>query len=390
MRVLHLYSNYKWTGPAELALLLAKGLVGGELPSGEPLEPAFAIAGFVPSGTEPALARRAAQLELPLRNGLELRRHFHPASFMRDAKRLAEWIDAGQVDLLHCHQPGDHLVAALAVGLASRRAPIVRSLWEGAAPKLTPRARLAYGRTALVTAPFASLVEPLRAVFDLPAQRVRSMAPPIAPEFWAPADSCTARAALRAELGIGAQAPLVGIAARIQRRRRWDLLWRVFRHVTERVEGAHLAVLGRPDEGVFDEVCARPLAALGVRDRVHFLGYRRDAGYRDALRALDVFVFLVPGSDATCRAVREAMAVGVACLTTDLGHLGTIVGNGRTGLVRPARADALAGAVVELLRVPDLRRRLGAAAREHAASAWAPGVAAEQALAAYGCAESFQ
>ena len=72
------------------------------------------------------------------------------------------------------------------------------------------------------------------------------------------------------------------------------------------------------------------------------------------LRASDVFTFLVPGSDGTCRALLEAAACGIPAVTRR-GALPEIVLHGETGLV------------VERTRRPG--GGLGRAARGRAAAA---------------------
>jgi glycosyltransferase involved in cell wall biosynthesis len=62
----------------------------------------------------------------------------------------------------------------------------------------------------------------------------------------------------------------------------------------------------------------------------------------------------------------EALACGVPTVATGVGGLAEIVEDGRTGLLRPVDADALAHAVVEVLTDSELRARMGLAAREDA------------------------
>lgn len=368
MRVLHLFANHKWTGPAELALQQVRALN-----ESGPARAELALAGHHDPARPHAMARRAAALGLPLREGLALRRHFHLPSLWRDARELARWIDSGTVDLLHCHQGGDHLVAALARRLANRRPPLVRSFWEAEPPGRGPRTWLAFRDTDMVLAPFLALAAALGRRLRPPPGRLRVMAPILGePPGYAVDQVARQRQALRAELDLDPGAFLIGLTARIQPRRRWTLAWDTIARLARRHPRLHLCVLGRPDEGAFERLCRQPLAERGLTHRVHFLGYREGGAYFDTLAAFDAFLFLVPGSDATCRALREAMAMGLPAVTTDLGHLPAIVRDGETGLVRTPEPDALSQALDALHGDALLRERLGRAARSHARHYWSP------------------
>lgn len=383
MKVLHLYANHKWTGPADLALQLAQRLhaSGESAKSGLQLE--FAMAGFVHAGMEHAMRARAAELGLPVREGLQLRRHFHLPSLLADAATLAQWITRDGIRLLHCHQSGDHLLAAMARSL-SKPIPIVRSYWEAKVSLAWPRQAQAFAATASVLTPFPELVEPLADRYSLARSRVLIQEPVLEiPDTVGSEERARARSDLLGELSLGKETRLCGITARIQARRRWDLLWDLVQEMSREDPHFHLVVLGRPDEGVFEEICERPLRERGASERVHFLGYRRGEAYRQALLALEVFFFLVPGSDPTCRALREAMALGLPAVTSDLGHLRSIVEEGVTGLCRPARVDELAPALRQLLGRPEQARRMGEAAARRARERWAGEAQVAQTLALY-------
>lgn len=371
MRVLHLYANHKWTGPADLALESVRGLVA------QGHDATLALAGFVHPGMEHAMRARAEAAGIPTIEGLQLRRHLHLRSFWRDARILRSWLDAGDFDLVHTHQDGDHFVAALARARARRFVPIVRSLWDGVAPPPSIRRRFAMRRSDALTLPVAGAEAEIEALYGIPRVRQRIVAGPLGSgALAAPGGEARtrARAALRAELGLADEHRLIGITARIQARRRWDLLWDLCAELPADVQ---VCVLGRPDAGVFEELCSGPLRARGLEQRVHFLGYRQGDAYFEALRGLDAFTFLVPGSDATCRALREAMACALPVVVTDSGLLPRLVDSGTTGRVCPADARALAAALTQLLEDRSDWRALGEAARQHALESWAaPRIAA--------------
>jgi len=348
VRVLHLLANHKWTGAAEPALQVLRRLHGSPLPSGGACEVRLAVAGFVHAGMEHAVRERAESLGIPTLEGLSLRKHVRPVSLVSDAYRLRELAEEEGFDLLHCHLPADHLTAALAVSAFGLRLPIVRSDWEIRPPSFGPRNHFSFEVTAGLHCWLEERARVLERRFSFPPARVAVLPPPLDPTL----PSLAGRpegGAFRERFGIPPEAPLLGITARIQRRRRWPLLFEAFARIRERLEGARLCVLGRPDEGVFEELCRRPLAAAGLLPYVHFPGYLRGADYAAALRAFDLFLFLVPGSDPTCRALREAMLFGLPVLCTDAGSLPALVEDGRTGRVVPPSPEALAGAALDLL-----------------------------------------
>jgi glycosyltransferase involved in cell wall biosynthesis len=84
---------------------------------------------------------------------------------------------------------------------------------------------------------------------------------------------------------------------------------------------------------------------------------------------------------------REAMAYGRPVVASAVGGLADAVEDEISGLVvPPGDAGALRAAIERLLDDPDLRRRLGATAREQAREHWSWDAATQAALAAYAAA----
>jgi glycosyltransferase involved in cell wall biosynthesis len=115
---------------------------------------------------------------------------------------------------------------------------------------------------------------------------------------------------------------------------------------------------------------------------VVFAGYRA-GDYADVLRSIDVFTFLVPGSDGSCRALLEAAACGIPAVTTRRGALAEIVVDGETGLLADETPASLAAAWQALLDDPSRRTAMGAAASKRAEQCFAPERFAEIALRLY-------
>ena len=77
-------------------------------------------------------------------------------------------------------------------------------------------------------------------------------------------------------------------------------------------------------------------------------------------------MFLVPGSDGTCRAAREIMAMGKPLVVADRGMLREIVNHERDGLVCDGSVEPLYQALTCLYEDRRARRRMGRTARETA------------------------
>jgi glycosyltransferase involved in cell wall biosynthesis len=72
--------------------------------------------------------------------------------------------------------------------------------------------------------------------------------------------------------------------------------------------------------------------------------------------------------DGDAASVREALALGVPVVASDVGGTKDAVVHGQTALLAPDRdPEALADCVVRILRDGELRQRLSAAARDYAA-----------------------
>jgi glycosyltransferase involved in cell wall biosynthesis len=174
---------------------------------------------------------------------------------------------------------------------------------------------------------------------------------------------------LRAQLGLADDSPIIGVVARVQRQRRFDLLLAAMQRLSKTHPKARLLVLGRGTH--LDELARQPARELGLGDRVLLAGYhRRD--YPQLLRAMDLLTFLVPGSDGGCRAVLEAAACGVPAVASRRGALPELVLDGESGLLVDEDADSLALGWQRLLDDEKERERLGAGALRRARRLFRP------------------
>jgi glycosyltransferase involved in cell wall biosynthesis len=359
-RILQLSSDWKWTGPAEPMLALA----GALRESGAALWLACPPS---PLGVERSLAGEAAARGLAPALALARGRAARPFADRPDVRRLRAFLDDHDVEVVHCWHTRDHLLALRAARARRRagRTAVVRSWRAGEGLPRAPWSRWLLGTGV------DGLLVPSPALAEAEARPGRAR--PVAGHFGAvdlarfapaPCDS-----EVRRSLGLAPDARVLGVVARVQRHRRFDLVLSAAARLFARLPQARLVIVGRGTHR--EELAERPAAALGIADRVVFAGYR-DADYPAVLRALDLLTFLVPGSDGTCRAVLEAAACGIPAVTSRRGALAEIVVPGETGLLADEEPDALAAAWEALLRDEPRRRALGAGARRRAEALFTP------------------
>jgi glycosyltransferase involved in cell wall biosynthesis len=166
--------------------------------------------------------------------------------------------------------------------------------------------------------------------------------------------------ALRGEYGVPSSAPLLGVVARLEPEKGHRHLIEAMPAILRAVPEAWLAVIG---EGSEADALRAQTAALGSRvaARVLFTGRRDDVS---ALTA-DLTLAVLPSlREAQGISLLEAMARGVPVVASEIGGIPEVVTDGVDGrLVPPGDPAALADAIVELVRDPALRHRLGEAGR---------------------------
>ncbi|MGH7803387.1 MAG: glycosyltransferase family 4 protein [Candidatus Binatia bacterium] len=153
--------------------------------------------------------------------------------------------------------------------------------------------------------------------------------------------------AFRRELGIPAEAPLVGIIGRLVPVKNHALFLEAAARVRRERPDAHFVVVG--DGELREELEAR-IPALRLRDHVTIVGWRRNLStiYSD----LDVLV-LTSVNEGTPLTVIEALTAGVPVVATAVGGVPDLLEHGRLGrLVPPGDATAVAAAIVDTLREP--------------------------------------
>ena len=165
-----------------------------------------------------------------------------------------------------------------------------------------------------------------------------------------------ARAAVRRELGLAPETPLIGLAARYSPQKDPMNFLRAAALLKDRLPDARFVICGtQTDPSNLELVGA--VEGLGLRGRCLLLGPRADMP-----RLMAAFDLLAQSSvtEAFPLTLCEAMACGVPCAATDVGDSATILGkSGR--IVPPRDPKALADACADLLGLSSEARALSGA-----------------------------
>lgn len=179
----------------------------------------------------------------------------------------------------------------------------------------------------------------------------------------------TERAAARDRLGLPVDAPVVASVSRLVPRKGMDVLIEAVHRLRASYPDVVLAIAGSGRDGQRLVAQARRLGAP-----VRFLGLVSEEDKRALLASADVFAmacrnrWLGLEQEGFGIVFLEAAASGTPQVAGESGGAADAVDDGVTGIVvrRPGDAGAVAGALRKLLADPDLRLRMGHAARERA------------------------
>jgi glycosyltransferase involved in cell wall biosynthesis len=194
----------------------------------------------------------------------------------------------------------------------------------------------------------------------LPARRVVCIHNGIDPERF---QRRSQRSEARAQLGLPVTNDLlIGAVGRLDAEKGFADLLQAAALLVPDFPGVRIAIAG---DGPLQQPLREQALRLGLSERVHWLGFRRDV--QTVYDALDIFV-LPSLCEALGYACLEAMATELPAVASRVGGLSEVVVPGSTGLLVPPRnPPALAAALRTLLDSEELRRRMGHAGRQRVA-----------------------
>jgi glycosyltransferase involved in cell wall biosynthesis/predicted metal-dependent phosphoesterase TrpH len=302
-------------------------------------------------GTDPNVDRRlpaVTEIDIPYYGGLQVGVPSLPV--------VVEALAEGRYDLVHLSTPGP---AGVAAGLVARimDLPLIgsyhtelatyaglRSGDERLGAAIAAGLGMFYAQCLTVLSPGRAADASLRGL-GVGADRIRRWDRGVELASFAPGR--TVPDAFVGEVN-------VLYAGRLTREKGADLLADAFLAARERDPRLHLVLAGGGPE---EEMLRARLGADAT-----FLGWLQEEELARAYASADMFLF-ASRTDTFGQVILEAQASGLPVVAVAEGGPAGLIEDGRTGLLRPAEAGALASAVLELAADPARRRQLAAAAQ---------------------------
>lgn len=360
MKILHLFSEWKWTGPSEPILNLCKEL---EKRGNEVIlayrKPPFPV--------EDSLEKRIREKKARAIDFFHLNRPIKLYSFssirdnISDIINLTDYIRKEKFDIINVHQSHDHILGGISARRCNSSVLIIRTdhKRDSIEPGIGNRFLISRYTDGIITFSEIGRIKNLKN-FGIPEERVAKINPALDLDKYRFSKGFKD---MRPVFGIKDDEVIIGMVARFQKYRRTEIFLKAFKSIINEFPKVKLLLVGRSSQ--MNESVIKPMKRLGIEPWVILAGYRTD-DYLDTLACMDIFVFLMPGSDGTARALREAMAMGKPSVVADRGILSELVENGVSGFVVRDEPESLTSATLTLLRNRELMKSMGRAAYEKA------------------------
>jgi len=167
--------------------------------------------------------------------------------------------------------------------------------------------------------------------------------------------------AKKSELGLPPDAPVVGMVGRLVREKGYIEFLEAMQIVLAEMPDVRAICMGVQAPEKPDALLPSIIDEYGLADRVKFLGFRLDMP--ELYSVMDLLV-LPSRREGFPRAPMEASAMGVPVVATNIRGCREAVVDGENGLLVPVRdSQALAQAILQLLKNPELAQLMGCRGR---------------------------
>ena len=162
-------------------------------------------------------------------------------------------------------------------------------------------------------------------------------------------------AAIKAQLGINPQDPVVGTVSSLTKNKGHVHLFQAASLISNFCPSARFLIVG---DGILREELEEQIKDLNLGSHLILTGKRKNIP--DLLSVMDIFVLPSCSREGLSISIIESMAAGKPVVATDVGGIPEAVEDGETGLLVPPRnPGALANAIIELLQNPGKAKAMG-------------------------------
>jgi glycosyltransferase involved in cell wall biosynthesis len=354
MKVLQLFSDWKWTGPAEPVLSLCETLPA------EGIDVTIAYRKTPIDFPERTVEKEVKARGLKLFDGFKLNRYFSPKDWLFDMKAVQSYVFKEKIDIIHTNLGHDHFTALLSIALSRKKPLIVRTDHKRDGTPYSYFMGWAFGKTDGLVAYGKRIMAHDMKTFQFPEERT-CVIPPAIKAYEGPVKN------LKDEFGIKADEKVIGVIGRLKPDRGYDLILKGFKELRDRMGGVKLLVVGRSSQ--IEKSILGPINELGIQNDVILAGYRVD-DYFSIISTFDLFIMMRAGSDGSARALREVMAMGKAAIVSDSGMLPELVRDGVSGFVVKQNPQELGDRMERVLKDEVLKGVFEKNAKKIAADDW--------------------
>lgn len=313
---------------------------------------------------KPASKLRARAIEAGIEVFCHNMRSNLDISALRHIMRI---VKAESVDCICTHSGDDSLLGAVAGRLSSRRPAVVRTRHLA----LPITSKITYSRLPHKVVTVSEFVRNYL-VHDKGIDASRVVCIPTGVDMQR-FDPDSTKETFRAELGLAADAVVVGVVAILRRKKGHHVLLQAIPAILAKVPGAVFVFAGN---GPQKDNIEGQIKELGIGKNVRLLGLRPDIPA--VLKGLDLFV-LPTLQEALGTSILEASAMNKPVVASAVGGVPEVVREGITGaLVPPEDPAALAAAIIRLLRDRTQLCRMGQAGRRMVEEGYTTGQMAER------------
>jgi len=265
--------------------------------------------------------------------------------------KLAKILKEENVDIVHTHNPGALIYGTIAARLAGTK--VVINTRHGRERR--PVNGLIWAMNDTIAAISKDAKERLLKYNKINPKKINIVHNGVEIERFSSSQNKDTKKKL---LNTQTDCQIIGTVSRLAEEKDQFTILEAFSKVSKNISKVRLVFVG---DGPLRKELENYSGKIGISNKVIFLGFQKDIG--EIVKTFNLFS-LPSLTEGISLSLLEAMAAGKPCVATNVGGNPEVVVDGETGiLVPPKDPQAMADAIVKILRNPELAQKMGAAGR---------------------------